>query len=381
MPKYGDDTTWPLLAALVSGMQSVQPRPKVVILTGDVLTHKFQDKFAAATHANDDAAFRSFAGKTFAFISLELQKASGGAPVIYTLGNNDEECGDYALQPNGSFLHDTAEPVQKLAQVSAEAMAQWAATGSYVAANPLAPHHRIIALNSNFWSRRYANSCAAKTDQTDPGKTEMDWLADQLKDAETHGDKVWLAYHIPPGIDGHSSSRANQVVTFWKPQFADGFAKLLDQYRKTIELNLAGHTHLDDMRLVNTEHADTLVLINPGVSPNVGQNPAFRVITVDSKARPEDVMTYYIPKLDVLKWELEYSARPAYGLKKIDVKSYEALYQSMDASPAVSDKWKVYYSVSHLGGLSDSKVYLRALYCASGNVTEAAYQSCVSAKP
>jgi 3',5'-cyclic AMP phosphodiesterase CpdA len=374
---YGEDTTWRLLAALVSGMKDIQPRPKVIILTGDVLPHKFQNNFAAIMHEKDPAALRSFAKKTFAFVSLELQKASGGIPVIYTLGNNDEECGDYALQPNGPFLQDTQEAVQKMAQVSGNAMAQWSATGSYAVKNPLARHHVILALNSNFWSRRYLNTCGAKTD-ADPGKTTLDWLAGQLKDAEQHGDKVWLAYHIPPGIDGHSSSKAKQTVPFWKPEYADAFYKLLDEYRKTIEVNLAGHTHLDDVRLVKTEHAETLVLINPAVSPNVGQNPAYRLMTVDSKARPVDLMTYYISNLDGMKWELEYSTRPAYGLKKIDAADYGSLYSTMGAAGGMSDKWELYYSVSHLAGLSDSsKGYLRALYCAEGNFAPSAYESCV----
>jgi sphingomyelin phosphodiesterase len=187
-----------------------------------------------------------------------------------------------------------------------------------------------------------------------------------------------MIYHIPPGIDGHSSSTTKQVVTMWKPAYADGFNKLLDQYRKTIELNLAGHTHLDDIRLIKTEHTQTLVLINPGVSPNIGQNPAFRVITVDSQARLQDMMTYYIPNLQALKWELEYSARQAYGLKKIDANSYQALYRQIDQSPSVSDKWKMYYAVSRPAGLADSKTYLRSLYCATGNSSAEAFQTCLS---
>lgn len=372
-PKYGDDTTWPLLNALVSGLRKVEPKPQLIILTGDILPHKFAEKFA------NPAAFRSLVKKTVTFISMELEKAAGGVPVIYTLGNNDEECGDYALQPDGPFLHDMEEPVQTLAQLDASALTKWLPLGSYVRTNPLVPHHRIISLNTNFWSRRYVNSCADKTaTAVDPGEAELSWLAAELKDAHDHGDKVWLVYHIPPGIDGHASSVGNAVLPMWKPVYADGFNKLLDEYRKTIEMNLAGHTHLDDIRLIKTEHADTLVLINPAVSPNVGQNPAFRVITVNLRGEPEDMMTYYMPNLDTLQWELEYSTRSAYGMQKIDAKSYAALYRQIDASPSVSDKWKMYYSVSRLAGLRDNKTYVRSLYCATGNSSAEAYQACLS---
>ncbi len=372
-PKYGDDTTWPLLNALVSGLQKVEPKPQLIILTGDILPHKFADKFA------DPAAFRSLVKKTFKFVSLELEKAAGGVPVVYTLGNNDEECGDYALQPDGPFLRDAEEAVKTLAQVDASALAKWPSLGSYVRTNPLAPHHRIISLNTNFWSRRYVNSCADKTaPAVDPGNDELAWLANELKEAHDHGDKVWLVYHIPPGIDGHASSVANAVLPMWKPGYADGFNKLLDEYRKTIEMNLAGHTHLDDIRLIKTEHADTLVLINPAVSPNVGQNPAFRVITVNSQGEPQDLMTYYMPNLEALKWELEYRTQSAYGMEKINATRYEALYRRMDESPSLSDKWKMYYSVSRLGGLRDNKTYVRSLYCATGNSAPDAFQACLS---
>ncbi len=377
--KYMEDSSWALFSALITGMQNIQPRPRLVILTGDVLAHKFQDKFNAATQSAGPAAFRSFVSKTFTFIGLELQKGSAGVPVVYTLGNNDEECGDYALQPNGPFLQDTQEMVRSLASAKANAMAQWGETGSYTLANPLASHHRIIALNSNFWSRRYVNSCADKTVQTDPGQATMKWLAGQLEDARKHGDKVWLAYHIPPGIDGHSSSRTNDVVMFWKPEYAEKFYTLLDQYRKTIELNLAGHTHLDDIRLVKTAHTLTLVLMNPAVSPNVGQNPAYRLVTVDSKARPVDITTYFMPNLADEKWVPEYSTRQVYGLKTLDAKSFLGLYLSLNTSLAAGNKWKLHYSVSRPAGVSDNKKYSRSLYCAIGNTEAAAFQSCLAA--
>ncbi len=377
--KYGEDSGWPLLESLFSGVQNISPRPKLIVVTGDVLPHKFLDKYAAASHNTDAAGFHTLVKKTFAFISLELEKAAGGVPVVYTLGNNDVECGDYALQPNGPFLQDAKRDVQRLAQVDAGAMDQWDSVGSYVKSNPLAAHRRIIALNSNFWSRRYVNACGEKASQSaDPGDAELKWLGDQLKDAQQNGDEVWLVYHIPPGIDGHSSSLAKQVLPMWKPKYAGGFDHLLDEYRKIVELNLAGHTHLDDIRLVKTEHTDTLVLINPAVSPNIGQNPAFRVISVDAQARPVDIATYYIPDLSKLKWQLEYSSRSVYDLKKIDARSYEALDHEIEQSPAAFDRWKNYYSVSRPASLKDDKGYLRSLYCAMGNAAADAFQSCLN---
>ncbi len=383
MPRqaYTEDTNWILFAAALHGMQSVQPKPEVIILTGDILPHKFQDRFAAATKNSDAAAFRSFAKKTVEFISLELQKASRGVPVIYTPGNNDEDCGDYKLQPNGPFLQDSLASVQSLARLDAKAMSYWVALGSYAAKNPLAKHHRIIAVNSSFWSQKYKNSCADESaPQSDPGAEELKWLENQLKDAKAHGDKVWLAFHIPPGIDGHSSSRAGQVVTLWNSAYSNAFYRLLDDYRKTIELNLAGHMHLDDIRLIKTPHTEALVIITPGVSPNIGQNPAYRVIETDSKARVKDMTTYYTAGLDNINWQVEYSTDKSWGFKRIDAASYAKLYAEIDESPALSEKWKNYYAVSHPTSLSDKKQYLRSLYCATGNAIPDSYQACLNSK-
>lgn len=372
---YGEDSTWPLLAALVSGLQDVQPKPKLILFTGDILPHHFREKFEAAAQSKDPQLFRTFVKKDFAFVTLEIERAAGGVPVIYTTGNNDEECGDYELQPGGPFLNDIAADVKAMAQLDGDALMDWSTAASYETANPLAPHHRILALNSNYWSRRYKNACGSGSD---PGQAVMDWLSAQLADAKKHNAKVWLVYHIPPGIDGHSSARAKQTVDFWNPKYAMAFYHLLDEYRGIIDLSLAGHTHLDDMRLVSSAHTTSLVLINPAVSPNIGQNPAFRVITVDSKAHPQDVLTYYVSNLTAPDWKLEYSTRPAFALKRIDAKNYQSLYGEIATNPDRGNKWRLYYSVSHPVAVSKDKLYLRSLYCADANVKDAGYEACMA---
>ena len=375
---YNEDSGWPLFSSLIIKLQTIQPKPKLMVVTGDILPHKFQDKFASAGGSKDAALYRAFVHKTFAFVAIELKKASRGVPVILTLGNNDADCADYALEPNGPFLKDTAGPVQELAPADAQALTAWTTFGDYVIANPLAAHHRILALNTALWSRRYSNACADKSlPATDPGAEVLAWLSSQLQQAQRQGDKVWLVYHIPPGIDGHTSARTNQVTPFWKEADADGFNKLLDQYRSTIELNLAGHTHLDDFRLVKTPQAETLVLMTPGLSPNIGQNPAFRLITVDKHAHPQDLITYFMPDIASLKWQMEYSARTALGLKKIDLQDYVTLYRAIGESPATADKWKLFYSVSRPESLNSSKAYLRSLYCATGHTDPAEFQACL----
>lgn len=375
---YNEDATWQLLHSLIAEIAGLQPKPKLIIVAGDILAHKLREKFAAATNSTDSETYRTFIKNTVTFIGLELQKAAGGVPVIYTVGNNDDECGDYALEPNGPFLKDSLKTVAGLSKMNPRKLTTWSSIASYGSENPLARRHRIIALNTTFWSRRYTNACAGNSAETDPGASVLTWLEAELKNAQTHRTKVWLVYHIPPGIDGHASSRTGQVTPMWKANYTEEFNKLLDQYRDTIELNIAAHTHLDDFRLVKTAHTTTLVLLTPGVSPNVGQNPAFRVVTVDTHARPQDVRVYYLAHPGSSQWELEYSARSAFGLKRIDADSYQSLFRNIQLSPDIARKWRLYYSTSRAEALNSSKSYQRSLYCATGYTDPNDFQSCIN---
>ncbi len=357
--KYGQDTAWPLFASFLKQVQTLQPRPKLIVVTGDILPHHFQEKFGSAEE------YRAFEKKTFAFVGMELANASGGAPVVYTVGNNDQDCGDYKLQPDGPFLKDSEPTVQMLAQVDNAAMKSWDSLGSFARKNPLAGHQRIIVVNSNFWSSRYVNACGDKG--SDPGTAELSWLGQQLADAQKHHDKVWLVYHIPPGMDGHSSAMTGKVVSFWKAQYSEGFGKLLDEYQSTVELNLAGHTHLDDFRLLKTAQATFVVLINPGLSPNINQNPAFRLFSVDGHGRVTGETTYFAADAANPTWQAEYSE---HGL---NLKDFEARYKKM-----ADGDWQGYFSVSRPTSLSTAPGYLRSLYCATGNTDPAAFSACIA---
>ena len=64
---------------------------------------------------------------------------------------------------------------------------------------------------------------------------------------------------------------------------------------------------MDDFRLLTS----SLVLLAPGLSPVVGQNPAFRIVSLNRKGELADEDTYYLSNLDEAvngsqaKWKLE----------------------------------------------------------------------------
>src|SRR6202012_669872 len=82
------------------------------------------------------------------------------------------------------------------------------------------------------------------------------WLEQTGGAARQANQKVWLMFHIPPGIDGygsahnHESSCAANVVPMWVPEWTVKFDSLLLNSQDTVTASFAGHTHTDDFRLI-----------------------------------------------------------------------------------------------------------------------------------
>ena len=146
--------------------------------------------------------------KTFDFIALELRKRFPDAKMLLTPGNNDEECGDYSIAENGVFLDDTADRTRALAREGGQFEPHWKSLGSYSIEHPTLHGVRIVSLNTVFWSNKYRSTdfnkgCA--TVDSAAGSALLAWLESQLAEAEQAHEKVWLMFHIPPGIDGWAS--------------------------------------------------------------------------------------------------------------------------------------------------------------------------------
>ena len=68
---------------------------------------------------------------------------------------------------------------------------------------PSLPKHRVIVLNSVFFSNQYENACGSKADT--PGDDQMAWHAAMLDTSSRSQEKVWLVMHIPVGINEYNS--------------------------------------------------------------------------------------------------------------------------------------------------------------------------------
>ena len=391
---YGADTNWPLLRSALDAAKAAVPRPAFVLITGDFLAHNFRARFAAAARDRSDAAFRSFVAKTMQFLAGEIAAVFPDTPVLPALGNNDGICGDFELQPNGPFLADMLPVVRSLGDGGELALGPaWTSYGNYRATLTALPRVRIVFANTLFWARRYRDACGAPGGP-DPGKATLDWLAGELASAAAAHRRVWLVYHVPPGIDGFATWRQGScpgdILAMWTDGYARAYGELLRRYADTVAASFAGHTHMDDFRLLG-EGPDkfAFTLINPAVSPIFGQNPAFRIVDYDTAGGILDQTTYELANLAEAgaaappEWRAEYTFTREWGLPRIDTANLERLSETIGDDPARRARWQTLFVVSSpvywqraADAGSSATAAVRAAYCATGHAGVAGFARC-----
>ena len=386
---YGKDTTWPLLRSAVEAMRQTLPHPEMVLLPGDFLAHHYRASFNAAAKDHSDAAYRGFVRKTIKFLALELERAFPAVPILPVLGNNDDDCGDYQLQPNGPFLADALPVLRSLlgdAGLEPGFERDWTSYGN---ASVKVEGLRILLLDTIVFSRNYRDACGGPP-AADPGRATLAWLGDELAAARRAHEPVWLVYHIPPGIDGYATWRQgmcpDRVIPMWKESYAEAFAALLKRYAGTVVAELGGHTHMDDFRLLGPAGGNFgFVLITPALSPIFGQNPAFRTVAYDRAGGILDETTYDLTNLPQAganaspKWRAEYTFTQAWGLPRVDLPSLERLYAMITTQPQDRARWHTLFPVSspvYWRMSSDKPTAIRSYDCATGHTSPAAFAQC-----
>jgi sphingomyelin phosphodiesterase acid-like 3 len=389
--RYGRDTNWMLLRSALGQTAEALPDPSFVLISGDFLAHDFRREFDAAARDHSDAAYRAFLRKTMQFLGQQLRQTFPAAAILPALGNNDEECGDYQLQPGGPFLADTLPIVRTLAgnTVSPSFDRDWRGFGNFSAK---AGGVRVLSTNTNFFSIHYRNACGSSSDP-DPGRATLAWLETELAAAQRTREPVWLLYHIPPGIDGYATLQKGtcpaKIIPMWDPAYADAFDKLLRGYSNTVIASFAGHTHMDDFRLIGDRDGRyAFALITPAVSPIFGQNPGFRTVVYDPAGSILDQTTYYLTNLAQTiaappAWRQEYTFSREWGLPRIDLASLDQLYSATAEVPAEREHWHRLFPVSSpeywapfSRGADRMAQAVKAFRCATGNTQIPDYRQC-----
>lgn len=378
---WGSGTNYPLLVRALSSIRQNSGTSPFAVFTGDILVHKFSQTFFTLYGSQDTAAMNAFAEKTVAFFAEQVRASVGTIPVIFAIGNNDSY---YDVGPDSTFLSNTAETFYEKFLNAAEDRQGFLTTfrdGGYYSAEPPGTDLMVISLNTVPFS-----SYALVGDTASAAATELAWLDSQLASAKTAGKKVWLIMHVPPGADIYSTAtRADSsghidttsATMMWKADYQTDFQNILANYPGSIALSLAGHTHMDEYRILPT--AD-LVAITPSIGTRSGNNPAFKVFTIshdtlkasdytshtyDLAAMPGEFNTYYTFS----------AANSSYGFLN-DFLSQ--LFPELSANVTLQGRYREYYYSGHSSANPITATNWPVYWCGIGKMELQQFINCVN---
>ncbi|HEU4718296.1 MAG TPA: hypothetical protein VFU15_10700, partial [Bacteroidia bacterium] len=262
--------------------------------------------------------------------------------------------------------------------------------GYYAASLPGHPDHVIIGMNSIFFSAKDSSRCLP-TD-TSSGHAELNWIRRQLNSCREKKMKVWFTCHIPPGVNIKSTADGMQktgkdcpkkVKMMWKEDYNTEFLALENEYRDVITGGLAGHTHMDDFRVITDAAGKPVSFfhINPSISPIDGNNPGFQLFTYDpGTMQMLDFVTYAFggpgdaPGPD---WKKEYDFDTAYGVSALDANGF---YDAAKTICSHGKKQKDYEAYYEMGSKQIKLEPWDAYACGFTHLDRAGFAGCACAK-
>jgi sphingomyelin phosphodiesterase acid-like 3 len=387
MSRTGEDTNHALLASSLAAFAKAAASADFAIVPGDLLAHGFEEKAAKAMGVGPmSQAVGEMAAKTTIFVAEAVADALGGKPAIIALGNNDSSCGDYRIEPGGSYLAATRETVRRLlgaGRPESDFDQTYAAGGYYAMRHPTVANALIVVLNDVLWSTKYRDACG--TDGLAAAQAMLDWLRDRLARQRAAGGRVWMVHHIPWGVDAYSTINAQastcpaKVVPFLAEPFASQFLALLAEHRDVVRASFSGHTHFDDYRLLTDERGLVgLDKLTPGISPIFGQYPGFQLFTYERESgAPRDFSTWYLANPGAAPraadWQFEYTFTKDYGQPAYSPDAVKAVWQAMASDSAMRDTYRRLYNVGR--GALDAAAF-PAYWCAMRHMDRPSFTAC-----
>ena len=211
---------------------------------------------------------------------------------------------------------------------------------------------------------------------TDPGN-HLEWLRQELYQAEANNELVLIIGHIPMG-DHFCSSTWSTI-----------YRAIINRFRNIIRGQFFGHTHLDMFQVAssltpNDPPAGVLYIV-PSLTTHTAHQPSFRVFDMDAETlQIVDYQSYRLnlpkanlnPTTDPL-WDLAYSAKAEYDLKDLSPASWYDLSLSLQAgNQTLLEKYWFNYANNypHPGPLSASQQ--KELWCGTQNTVFDEYAAC-----
>jgi hypothetical protein len=344
----GADTNYPLLVLTLASIKQNLSGSSLILYTGDLLGHAISSNLTKYTGISDPAVIQSFNDKTVTFVTEQIRAAVGDIPVMFAVGNCDSYTG---YGPDSSFLAHSADAFYKnMLNKSTDQTAFLASftAGGYYSAEPAGTNVMVIGLNTIQCSPLVQNKDGSENNAA-AVDAELAWFDSQLAAAKAAGKKVWLLMHAPPGADEGTTAKAVATnghlassTMMWEPNYQATFMQILAKYPGVIALTLAGHTHMDEYRIMSSGNAVEIV---PGISPCFGNNPAYKVFVVDkSTLAPTDYSSF---NCDLTTTPSQFSAyyrySDAYPLKGSLESSLELLCPALVTDNALQTFYRGHY--------------------------------------
>ena len=372
------DTNYALLKlALASIVQNLGAAP-AILFTGDFLGHGVDQLYSAYSGSNVSAKANAFVDKTLTFVLQQIRAAVGTTPVYFALGNCDSYTGG---GPDSSFLAKNAQQLYALALNGAgnqQDVISSLTNGGYYSVEPAGMNLMIIALNT------FALSPAVTADPAMIA-AQFAWFDIQLSQASSAGKKVWLLLHAPPGADeGTTGKPANDngqitaATMMWADNNQKTFMGIIEKYPGVIAMSLAGHTHMDEFRMMSPGNA---LAITAGISPFFGNNPAYKIFTLDGVSlAPTDYSAVncnlLVPRASFNSY---YTFSQAYKLEGPLATSFAELFPMLLASSAAKTQYQYAFYSGTTTGNPITNLNWPVYWCGIGIIDEQEFFTAVNA--
>ncbi len=276
----GTDTNFSLLTLALASITKNLGSSPAVLFTGDFLGHGVDQLYSLYMPNSSPSDATAFVDKTLTFVLQQIRAALGTVPVYFALGNCDSYTG---YGPDSTFLASNAQQLYTLGLNGVgnrQDVISSIKSGGYYSIEPAGTNLMIVALNT------FALSPGAPLPDPTMIADQFTWFDAQLAKASSSGKKVWLLMHAPPGaVEGTSATASNDVngkiaaaTMMWVDSNQETFMGIIGKYPGVIAMSLAGHTHMDEFRLMSPGNA---LAVTAGISAFFGNNPAYKVFAID----------------------------------------------------------------------------------------------------
>ncbi|MGA3161094.1 MAG: metallophosphoesterase [Terracidiphilus sp.] len=373
----GADTNYALLTlALASIRQNLGTSP-AVLFTGDFLGHGVDQFYSAYSMNNPSANPTAFVDKTLTFVLQQIRAAVGTIPIYFALGNCDSYTGN---GPDPVFLANNAPQLYTLALNGSGNQADVISTitnGGYYAVEPAGMNLMIVALNT------FALSPGITVEQT-MIPDQFAWFNAKLAEASAAGKKVWLLMHAPPGaVESTTGGLPNDngqiaaATMMWAENYQDQFMGIIEQYPGVIAMSLAGHTHMDEFRLMSPGNA---LAITAGISPFFGNYPAYKIFTLDGvRLAPTDYSAVNCNLATPAQFNNYYTFSQAYDLEGPLATSFAELFPLLLASNAAQNQYRRAFYSGNTTGNPITNLNWPVYWCGIGYMDEQEFFTAVNA--